>query len=171
MTQKHMKTWLIIILVIFTGTIVIAPQVWGLKFTASMYGSQIEPATDTTVNGTASFRTMTNNTMIKYKIQIEGSSDVTAADIRLSNHGENGVKVVDLLEDSKKNGIKQATSIRGNITSSSLEGPLKTKQLTELISAMKNGSAYLNIDTPYHEKGQIKGKITSTDNINSSQIE
>jgi hypothetical protein len=64
------------------------------------------------------------------------------------------------LKDSKKNGIRQGTSIRGNITSSDLKGSLEGKEvLTDLIVSMKNGSAYVNIDTPYHENGEIRGQI------------
>ncbi|MGE5821688.1 MAG: CHRD domain-containing protein, partial [Nitrososphaerota archaeon] len=74
--------------------------------------------------------------------------------------GENGEAVVDLLKDSKKNGIRQGTSIRGNITSSDLKGSLEGKEvLTDLILSMKNGSTYVNIDTPYHENGEIRGQI------------
>jgi hypothetical protein len=78
----------------------------------------------------------------------------------LGKTGENGEAVVDLLKDSKKNGIRQGTSIRGNITSSDLKGSLEGKEvLTDLILSMKNGSTYVNIDTPYHENGEIRGQI------------
>ena len=31
--------------------------------------------------------------------------------------------------------------------------------MTDLILSMKNGSTYVNIDTPYHENGEIRGQI------------
>jgi hypothetical protein len=77
--------------------------------------------------------------------------------------------VVDLLKDSKKNGIKQGTSIRGNITNTDLKGSLEGRALTDLILAMKNGTAYINIDTPYHENGEIRGQIVDLDSINSTK--
>jgi hypothetical protein len=42
----------------------------------------------------------------------------TSADIHLGKKGRKWRDRVDLLKDSKKNGIKAETSIRGNITSS-----------------------------------------------------
>jgi 5,10-methylenetetrahydrofolate reductase len=98
-------------------------------------------------------------TVIKYKIKVTGSSDVTSADLHLGRKGVNGEAVVDLLKDSKKNGIKMGTSIRGNITSSDLVGTLSGKELINLISAMRNGTTYVNIDTPYHDNGEIRGQI------------
>jgi hypothetical protein len=74
------------------------------------------------------------------------------------------------LKDSKKNGIKMETSIRGNITSSDLKGPLKGKMIAELISAMRNGNTYVSIDTPYHENGEIRGQIDLLRNVNSTKL-
>ena len=157
---KYVKHVLLIIsLVTLSGTTIISTQTLGIKFSVSMSGDQVAPPTNTSVNGNASFRTTAYDTVIKYKIKVAGSSDVTSADIHLGEKGENGEAVVDLLKDSKKNGIRQGTSIRGNITTSDLKGSLEGKVLTDLILAMKNGSTYVNIDTPYHENGEIRGQI------------
>lgn len=154
---KHVL--LIISLVTVSGTTIISTQTLGMKFTASMSGEQVTPPTDSSANGTASLRTTANDTVIKFKIKVTGSSDVTSADIYLGKVGENGKVVADLLKDSKKNGIRMGTSIRGNITSSDLEGSLSGKELVDLISAMKNGTTYVNIDTPFHDNGEIRGQI------------
>lgn len=159
----------IISLVAISGTTIITTQVLGIKFAATMSGDQVTPPTNTSVNGNASFRTTTYDTVIKYKIKIAGSSDVTSADIHMGKKGENGETVADLLKDSKKNGIKMETSIRGNITSSDLKGPLKGKMIAELISAMSNGNTYVSIDTPYHENGEIRGQIDLLRNVNSTK--
>ena len=71
-----------------------------------MSGDQVAPPTDSSVNGTASLRTTAYDTVIKFKIKVTGSSDVTSADIHLGKRGENGEVVADLLKDSKKNGIR-----------------------------------------------------------------
>ena len=157
---KYVKHVLLIFsLVTLSGTTIISTQTLGMKFTASMFGDQVAPPTDSSVNGTASLRTTSNDTVIKFKIKVTGSSDVTNADIHLGKVGENGEVVADLLKDSKKNGIGMRTSIRGNITSSDLEGSLSGKELVDLISAMRNGTTYLNIDTPFHDNGEIRGQI------------
>ena len=154
--------------IIIVGISLLTTQVLGTKFTASMSGDQVAPPTDTDINGTASFRSTTHDSVIKYKIKIGGTSDVSGAQIHLGKKGENGETVVDLLKDSKKNGISLETSIRGNITSSELKGSLKGKRLIELISAMKKGNAYVNIDTPYHDNGEIRGQIITLNNHNST---
>lgn len=157
---KYVKNVLLIIsLVTISGTTIISTQTLGMKFTASMSGDQVAPPTDSSVNGTASLRTTAHDTVIKFKIKVTGSSDVTNADIHLGKVGENGEVVADLLKDSKKNGIRMGTSIRGNITSSDLEGSLSGKELVDLISAMRNGTTYVNIDTPFHDNGEIRGQI------------
>lgn len=161
--------FLVIPLVTLFGTTILTTNTQAIKFTASMTGDQVVPPTESSMNGTASFRTMAYDTVIKYKIKVSGSSDVTSADIHLGHKGLNGETVVDLLKDSKKNGIKQGTSIRGNITSSDLKGSLEGKVLKDLILAMKNGTTYINIDTPYHENGEIRGQIINLDS-NSTNV-
>lgn len=166
----HVKLVLLVVsMVTLLGTIFISTNAQAAKFTASMSGNQVAPPTESSMNGTASFRTTSYDTVIKYKIKVSGSSDVTSADIHLGESGKNGETVVDLLKDSKKNGIKQGTSIRGNITNTDLKGSLEGKALTDLILAMKNGTAYINIDTPYHENGEIRGQIVDLDSINSTK--
>lgn len=167
----HVKFVLLVIsLVTLLGTTILSTNTQAVKFTASMSGDQVTPPTESSMNGTASFRTTSNDTVIKYKIKVSGSSDVTSADIHLGDKGQNGETVVDLLKDSKKNGIRQETSIRGNINSSDLKGSLDGKVLTDLILAMKNGTTYINIDTPYHEDGEIRGQIINLDSINSTEV-
>ena len=160
---------LVISLVTVLGTTMLSSDTHAEKFTAWMSRDQIVPPTESSMNGTVSFRTTSNDTMIKYKIKVSGSSDVTSADIHLGRKGQNGEIVVDLLNGSKKNGIFQGTSIRGNITSSDLKGPFEGKNLTDMILAMKNGTTYINIDTPYHESGEIRGQIINRDG-NSTKV-
>jgi CHRD domain len=160
---------LVISMVTLLGTTILTTNTFAVKFNSLMSGNQVAPPTDSSMNGTASFRTTASDTVIKYKIKVSGSSDVTSADIHLGEKGLNGESVVDLLKDSKKNGIMQGTSIRGNITSSDLKGSLEGKVLKDLILAMKNGTTYINIDTPYYEDGEIRGQIINLDS-NSTKV-
>jgi hypothetical protein len=160
---------LVISMVTLLGTTILTTNTFAVKFNSLMSGNQVAPPTDSSMNGTASFRTTASDTVIKYKIKVSGSSDVTSADIHLGEKGLNGEAVVDLLKDSKKNGIMQGTSIRGNITSSDLKGSLEGKVLKDLILAMKNGTTYINIDTPYYEDGEIRGQIINLDS-NSTKV-
>ena len=131
------------------------------KFTASMSGINEVPSVDTKATGQTTFRTVNNDTTIKYKVNITGFSDATGAHIHMGKAGANGDIIVDLLKDSKKNPTKLGMAIRGNITDSSLSGPVKGKTLADLVSSIKNGDSYVNVHTPSHPDGEIRGQIES----------
>ena len=154
--------------ILLIGTISIMDiSVFATKFTAIMLGSDEVPPVDTNATGYTSFRTAANNTVIKYKVNVTGISNVTGSHINFGKAGANGDMIVDLFKDSKKNLIKQGKAIRGNITDADLVGPLKGKTLAELMSTMKNGDAYVSIDTPTQVNGEIRGQIESgSKNIN-----
>src|SRR6266540_814444 len=147
---------------IFLGaTSSFSSMVFAAKFTASMSGINEVPPVDTKATGQTTFRTVNNDTTIKYKVNITGFSDATGAHIHMGKAGANGEVIVDLLKDSKKNPTKLGMAIRGNITDSSLSGPMKGKTLADLISAIKNGDTYVNVHTPRHPDGEIRGQIES----------
>lgn len=141
-----------------SGGVVLAKQ----KFSASLSGSNEVPSVKTNAGGEAKFTSMNNDTGLKYKVNITGISDATGAHIHTGKEGKNGAVVVDLLKNSKKNSIANGMVIRGNITDSSLTGPMKGKTVADLISAMSNGDAYVNVHTPKHPKGEIRGQLEST---------
>jgi hypothetical protein len=47
----------------------------------------------------------------------------------------------------------------GSITSANLVGPLQGKQLSDLITLMQNGQAYVNVHTEQSPDGEIRGTI------------
>lgn len=141
-----------------SGGVVLAKQ----KFTASLSGSNEVPSVKTNAGGEAKFTSMNNDTGLKYRVNITGIADATGAHIHTANQGKNGAVVVDLLKNSKKNSNSNGMVIRGNITDSSLTGPMKGKTVSDLISAMSSGDAYVNVHTPKHPKGEIRGQIEST---------
>ncbi|HEX9317788.1 MAG TPA: CHRD domain-containing protein [Nitrososphaeraceae archaeon] len=140
-----------------SGGVVFAKQ----KFTASLSGSNEVPPVKINAGGEAKFTSVNNDTGLKYKVNVTGLSDATGAHIHTGKEGKNGAVVVDLLKNSKKNSVAAGMVIRGNITDSSLTGPMKGKTVADLISAMSSGDAYVNIHTPKHPKGEIRGQLES----------
>jgi sugar lactone lactonase YvrE len=130
-------------------------------FTSTMSGDEQVPPVDTNVSGDMSFSVPQDESEIKYKINITGSSDISSAYIHIGKKGENGEPIVDLLNDSKKNKMKQQTGIviRGEVLDSELIGPMKGKTFRDLIFAMSDGETYVNVNTPTHIKGEIRGQI------------
>ncbi|MEP6577092.1 MAG: CHRD domain-containing protein [Nitrososphaerota archaeon] len=146
---------------VFLGALSSVTVVLAAKFNASMSGNNEVPPVDTKATGQTTFRTANNDTTIKYKVNITGFSDATGAMVHTGKAGANGDVIVDLLQGSKKNPTKLGMLIRGNITDSSLTGPMKGKTLADLISAIKNGDTYVNVHTSSHPNGEIRGQIES----------
>ena len=48
----------------------------------------------------------------------------------------------------------------GYITSSDLVGPLKGKQISDLVKLINDGEAYVNVHTETNPKGEIRGQIS-----------
>lgn len=141
----------------------------GAKFTAVMSGDQEVPPVDTTATGKTTFRTSNNDTSMKYKVNITGFSEATGAHIHLGKAGANGDVIVDLLTGMKENPTKLGMAIRGNITDSSLTGPMQGKTLGDLINAINNGDTYVNVHTQGHPDGEIRGQIQPGDVESPSQ--
>ena len=58
----------------------------------------------------------------------------------------------------KFDSAKDVVSENGVINSTTLEGPLKGKQISDLESIMTNGTAYANIHTEKNPNGEIRGQ-------------
>jgi hypothetical protein len=165
--ESSKKSYTIVILAALFSTILLgtisafSTTVFAAKFTATMSGTNEVPPVDTTATGETIFRSSANDTTIKYKVNVTGFSDATGAHIHMAKSGANGDVVVDLLKDSKKNPTKIGMAIRGNITDSDLTGPMQGKTVSDLISAINSGDTYVNVHTPTHPDGEIRGQIES----------
>jgi hypothetical protein len=50
----------------------------------------------------------------------------------------------------------------GNITSANFEGPLASKQLSDLLSSMDSMGIYVNVHTTQYPDGEIRGQISNS---------
>ena len=131
---------------------------FAVKFIANLSGSQEVPPVITTATGKGTFRQAINDTVLRYKLNITGFSDATAANILISNASSNGDIIVDLLEGSKRK-YSDRLSLKGSISKASLIGPVQNKTLADLIYVIIKGSAYVNIHTETNPDGEIRGQI------------
>ncbi len=127
------------------------------KYRAKLDGNNEVPAVNTTAEGTINFKT--NSDKLTWKANITGITDATGAHIHQGKTGENGDVIVDLLKVSKHSNSPTGMSMRGNITASSLQGPMKGKTLEDLKTAMGNGDTYVNVHTADHPDGMIRGQV------------
>ena len=165
--KSRQNSYTIVILAAISSTLLlgtistISTNVFAAKFSATLSGNNEVPPVDTQATGKVTYRTASNETVIKYKVNITGFSDATGAHIHMGKAGANGDVIVDLLKDSKKNPTKLGMAIRGNITDSDLTGPMQGKTLSDLISAIDSGDTYTNVHTASHPDGEIRGQIES----------
>ena len=113
------------------------------------------PPVTSNATGTAKFAPLTKS--VQYLLNATGITGVTGAHIHLAKSGQNGPIVVTLIKSAvATNKVGQ----KGVITASMLEGPLKGKTITDLLTAMKKGNTYVNIHTIKHPNGEIRGQIS-----------
>jgi hypothetical protein len=127
------------------------------KFVATLSGQEEVPPTNSQATGMADFIITGENA--EYSVNASNIQGVTAGHIHSGGQGENGPIVVTLFKnDSPTNEVSET----GSITVDKLEGPMAGKQLTDLVTAMRNGEIYVNIHTEQNPNGEIRGQITSS---------
>jgi len=124
------------------------------KFISNLLGSNEIPPITSKAAGMAQFTTL--NSSISYNVVIESINGVTSGHIHLGKPWENGKVVATLFNF---NSPRDKVSEHGLINASQLTGPLQGKPISDLISAIENGNAYVNIHTQKNVNGEIRGQI------------
>jgi hypothetical protein len=137
----------------FSNHIVLAQN---QKFNAKLSGQQEVPPVQTTASGMAWFKPMQDK--VWFKLNVTDMQGVTQAHIHTGKQGENGPVVVTLYKSATPQPINGKLAY-GNITTTLLEGPMKGKQISDLATAMSNGSTYVNVHTEKYPNGEIRGQI------------
>jgi hypothetical protein len=131
------------------------------KFTAKMTGKEEVPSHDTKATGNAEFTLSADGKTMSYKVDVMNIDKVTMAHIHQGKVGENGPPVVWLFNSSSNpTGPMNGMLSQGKITSNDLVGPLKGKQMSDLVKLINDGQAYANVHTEPNPKGEIRGQIS-----------
>jgi len=139
------------------------------QYRAKLDGNNEVPPVNTTSEGVINFKT--KNDMLTWKMNVTGISEATGAHIHEGKIGENGEEVVDLLKVSKHSDTAKGMIMRGNITDSSLTGPMAGQTLADLQTAMTNGDTYVNVQTEDQPDGEIRGQVKlKGDNATDSSV-
>lgn len=96
---------------------------------------------------------------ISYKINVKNIDEVTAAHIHMGNTDENGPIIVTLFKPQTPTGEINGELVSGTITAQNFEGPLKDKQVSDLVDLFDAGQAYVNVHTLTNPNGEIRGII------------
>lgn len=169
------KKFLGIIMIIFVSSIVLAVSIdhnqakaaeAKAQFKAKLKGENEVPPVTTTAEGKVKLKVKESN--IKYKLNITGITDATAAHIHQGNSGQNGEPVVDLLADGNKQKTSNGVLINGSIVDSSLVGPMNGKSISDLVSSINDGNNYVNVHTQEHPDGEIRGQLELSGSTNTT---
>ena len=135
----------------------------GQTFSASLSGKDEVPPTESNSTGTAKFQVDENSSQISYWVNVTGIKKINQAHIHNGTEGQNGDIVVTLTKTKSAKGNDSPPNIgfSGNITKDDLQGPLKDKELTDLVSLMSDGNAYVNVHTDKYPDGAIRGQISA----------
>jgi hypothetical protein len=144
----------------------IVEQIHAAKYPykAALSGQNEVPAVETSATGEAEFTVPANDTM-KFRVNVTGISNASAAHIHMGKAGANGDVIVDLLNapESKDKDTAYGMIFRGNLSDSSLKGAMQGKTLDDLTAAMESGDTYVNVHTTEHPDGEIRGQLSNTD--------
>ena len=98
-----------------------------------------------------------------YKLNVANIENVTQAHIHAAPAGTNGGIVAWLYPSAPPSqlipGRSQGTLGEGEITAASLVNALAGKPLSDLITLLQNGGAYVNVHTSQFPGGEIRGQV------------
>ena len=131
-------------------------------FSATLSGKDEVPPTKSIASGTSKFLVNENDSQISYLVNLTGLKKITQAHIHNGTSGQNGDVLVNLSNSkSAKNPDNPEIQLTGTITKDDLQGPLKGRELSDLLIVMRNEQAYVNAHTEIYPKGAIRGQIMS----------
>src|SRR6476620_4774092 len=157
--MEKIRTVCIFAMAVALGALVLAAanNSYAQNYRAKLDGNNEVPPLNTTSEGVINFKTKSD--MLTWKMNLTGISGLTGAHIHQGQAGENGKPVVDLLKVSKQKDTANVILMRGNVTDSSLTGPMSGQTIADLKTAMANGNAYVDVATASHPDGEIRGQI------------
>ena len=126
------------------------------KFTAKLSGKEEVPPNDSPSTGFAWVKITDDK--IGYEVNVTDMDKVNAAHIHLAEAGKNGPVVLTLFKGGPTEQVN-GTVGEANVTASNLEGPMKGKNVTDLVTAIKNGTTYVNVHTTDFPDGEIRGQL------------
>ena len=137
-------------------TLQLAAQESEQKFSAKLSGKEEVPPNESPSTGLTWVKITDDK--IGYEVNVTDTDKVNAAHIHLAEAGKNGPVVLTLFKGGPTEQVN-GTVGEANVTASNLEGPMKGKEVTDLVTAIKNGTTYVNVHTTDFPDGEIRGKL------------
>jgi CHRD domain len=129
------------------------------KFSAKLSGKDEVPSNESPSPGFAWVKVIGDK--ISYEVNATDMDKVNAAHIHLGAPGENGPVVLTLFKGGPTEQVN-GTVGEANVSASNFEGPMKGKQVSDLVTAMNNGTTYVNVHTTDFPNGEIRGELMNS---------
>lgn len=130
------------------------------SFGAFLTGTEEVPTVVASGAGSAKFELINDGTAIKYEIRVANTTGIRFAHIHKGAVGINGPVMVDLIPSQPASGLENGLIAEGVLTAASLKGSFASDNLDELIDALNNGMAYVNLHTATNLSGELRGQIS-----------
>jgi hypothetical protein len=129
------------------------------NFGTHLRGSEEVPAVVTGAQGQATFKLSTDGASLSYKLNTSAMENVIQAHIHVGPVGANG-PVVTFLFGPVAGGVDSAGRLSsGSIEAGDLIGPLAGHPLSDLMTEIESGNAYVNVHTVVNPTGEIRGQL------------
>ncbi len=120
--------------------------------------------TDSTATGQATFRVAPDGRTVSYRLAVEGLGNVTMAHIHIAAEpGGDGPPAVWLYPSAPPAslipGLFSGTLAEGEFTAADFVGPLAGLALEDLLAAIAEDRAYVNVHTEQFPAGEIRGPV------------
>lgn len=131
-----------------------------MTFGAFLTGREEVPAVNSMGAGSSFFEIVDNGMAIKFEIRVANTEGIVAAHIHKGAFGSNGPVMVDLIPNQDPSGLENGVVATGMITTADLKMRFASDNLGELIDALNNGMAYVNLHTAKFPAGELRGQIS-----------
>lgn len=122
-------------------------------------GAEEVAAVVTGAQGQATFKVAEDGQSIEYKLNVSNLDGVIQAHIHIGPAGANGPVVVFLFGPVPGGVDSEGRLSSGTFTAANLVGPLSGHPMSDLITAIESGNAYVNVHTVAHTGGEIRGQL------------
>lgn len=132
------------------------------EFVAELAGSNEVPPVTTDTSGEAKFEVVGES--VAFELEIDEAVDilgVAGAHIHCAPAGENG-PVVAFLAGAVPGGFDGHVELKATLTGANIINDACGGTLEELVASMRDGNTYVNVHSPAHPGGEIRGQIEQT---------
>ncbi|MFN2167581.1 MAG: CHRD domain-containing protein [Anaerolineae bacterium] len=161
--MKKLTVITLIVLVALLATTAVVAAVSKTVYQAKLAD---ETGTGSDAHGNAVFQFADDGSQMKYKLVVNGLDNTIMAHIHVASApGANGPVVLWLYPDAPPfqptliSGIFNGLLGSRTVTSADLVGPLAGMSLEDLVTAIDEGRAYVNVHTTAFPAGEIRGTI------------